>query len=149
MQIVRAKLNYTSLPMSGHIHFFTANQVIKTNGRLVMGAGNAKACLDAHPNIDLAMARLFQKYPHKLVHTVGSSLSYGFVGAFIVKDHWRRPADINLVIKATGQLEQLANDNPSYTFHLPFPPIGKGGLSEHEVYPIIQQLPDNVLVYKG
>lgn len=148
MQIINSKLDYKFLPMSGHIHLFTANQVIKSNGRLVMGAGNAKACLDAHPNMDLRMARLFQKYPHKLVHTVGSSQSYGFVGAFIVKDHWRRPADINLVIKATGQLEQLAKDNPSYTFHLPFPAIGKGGLSVNEVLPIIQQLPDNVLVYK-
>lgn len=149
MQIINSKLNYKSLPMSGHIHLFTANQVIKSNGRLVMGAGNAKACLDAHPNVDLAMAKLFKKYPDKLVHTVGSSQSYGFVGAFVVKDHWRRPADINLVIKATGQLEQLANNNPSYTFHLPFPAIGKGGLSVNEVLPIIQQLPDNVLVYKG
>lgn len=149
MKIIEEFLDYSKWPDEDNIHLFTANRVVKANGRLVMGAGNALACLRAHPNIDDSFGICVEHQPHDALHIVKLPNDYGYIGAFMVKNHWREPASTKLLTKAVAELNEVASSFENMTFHLPYPCIGYGGMQPKDVYEYIRRLPDNVLVYIG
>lgn len=61
---------------------------------------------------------------------VNSRLNYGA--------NWESP----------DKLTHIAAQKPNVTFHMNFPGIGYGGLTLNSILPIVDKLPNNVILYK-
>lgn len=139
--IINGKIKYGAGSYED-IQFATVNRVVKRNGQLVMGAGNAKACAEAYPSAP----RTFAKYLHKNRATV-LECDGRLLGALVTKDHFKDKSDLGKVIAAITDLHDLALEYDEYTLHVPYPAIGLGGLTREQLDPYVLALPDNVLVY--
>jgi hypothetical protein len=146
MKLINSLLNYPSELEPANIYLCTTNTTIKNNGELVMGRGNALAFAKAYPEAPRILANMLKKNPKPvlLIPVQGG----GGIGAFQTKEHWRNPSTIEIVQASTDKLAYYANKSPEWTFHLPFPAISNGGLTVEDILPIIEKLPNNVLVYK-
>ncbi len=142
----------------------TANAtVIYSSNKLVMGAGIAKQIKNAFPGIDKRMARWIDveiyKFSHSWYrgqhwkvyfpyHLLTPGLSEEKIGLFQVKDKYWQPARLDLIKESTRQLNTWLLEHPMATVHLNYPGIGFGKLSKVQVLPIIEALPDNVVVWE-
>ena len=141
--LIRSLIDYNAPHWtSNDIVFFTANQVVKANGHLVMGAGNAKAARDAVQGSALAFG---QSLGEKRVHVI--RFQGIWLGALVTKQHFKDPSDLEFVIKSLRELFKMAKRNPTKTFHVPYPAIGNGGLKRNQLDKYISQLPTNIKVY--
>lgn len=77
-----------------------------------------------------------------------SAMSYAKLAAFQTKYHWRNPSPIELVAYSISMLKKVAEENPNKSIHLPFPGIGNGGLNPFDVKPLLDNLPENVTVWR-
>ena len=68
--------------------------------------------------------------------------------AFQTKIHYKDKSPLDLVKKSVTRLKFLATLFDDCLFGLPFPAINNGGLTKEVVLPIIESLPDNVLVFE-
>lgn len=125
---------------------FTGNNVVKADGELVMGAGNALACKQAHPQAPRKFGGSLRIDPE--VHVDFHNMNGVSVGYFRTKNHWKYASTLEIVERSIKDLKQEALDNPDWTIKLPAPAIGYGGLAWEEVEPLLKDLPDNVWVYK-
>lgn len=137
----------------------TTNGVIGANG-LIMGRGSAGIAKHKYPGLPAEWATHVQRrhVAHKSEH--GEYFIYGLlwprtdspntkrVGAFQTKGHWRDPSRLDIIRYATTRLHSLAERLPNIQIFLLFPGIGNGQLTEKQVSPIIQPLPDNVTIWK-
>lgn len=137
------------------VFLVTTNAVLTRDHRLVMGAGIAKEALRRHPGLDRVWGdRLLSLF--EAVYDAGRLPVYGVLwptkgeklAAFQTKRHWKDKADPDLIANAAGQLRRVAERFPDKSFHLNFPGIGLGGLKEEDVLPLLESLPDNVVVWK-
>lgn len=142
MNLINKLINYKKVWGSKDVVFFTANQVVKRNGALVMGAGNAKAARDSVKGADMAFGK---KLGTKRVCTIKFKNIH--LGAFVTKTHFKGKSNINFVRLSIKVLYELATINPDWTFHLPYPAIGYGGLTREQLDPSMKCLPSNVLIY--
>ena len=60
----------------------------------------------------------------------------------------KQPADLDLIQYSTNLLGQIAMHHPNKIILLNYPGIGNGKLSQELVRPILEQLPNNVWIYK-
>lgn len=144
MILIKEKLNVPFVGRHNDVFLFTANSIVKSNGELVMGAGIAKSVRDSYKGIAKKFGSEIKKY---------RGIPYGIVwvdniGAFQTKIHYQDKSDLGVVELATAELLRLALANPTLTFHLNYPAINHGRLTIEEIQPIIDVLPDNVLIYK-
>jgi len=165
MKLINERLDYAQPRSYKDIVTFTANNVITKDGRLVMGAGAAKACLEAFPGVDKEIVKSmkfladkrnygFITTPTRLVNGLIDYEVTRFVGAFQTKRSYREPSTLEIIKNSVKILKKRATpphgfDVSMWTYHMNFPGIGLGGLREEDVLPIIEELPDNVFVYKG
>lgn len=160
MKLINEKLDYSKFYQPHQVVIFTANSTLTKNGRLVMGAGAAKECRDNFIDIDKAFGyRLRSLYKNLLksdrfyyIETIAKSLKHNNlvkVGAFQTKCDWRKKSPIDLIQASVKELKNVSVCNPTKEFHMNFPGINYGRLSVDRVTPIIEELPDNVFVYKG
>ena len=148
-------LNYPAPIPEKHVYLFTANKVVTKNG-LVMGRGNALAARTAYPKLPEVLGYLMSNPILDLENTSMLFIdapnvdtdSYGVIGAFFTKNHYKEPSSLDMVIANILDLKKTAEENESYTFHLPYPGCGLGGLTVEQLDPYMNQLPDNVIVYK-
>lgn len=127
------------------ILLFTSNATLNSRNQLVMGAGSA-----------LSFKILYPALPSLLGEKIKGEENYGCIilkelglGCFQTKRHWRDNSTLQIIQNSTNKLLFWIDEhNYERQIALPFPGIGKGGLSEEEVIPIISVLPDNVIVYK-
>lgn len=138
-------INVVGQPNS--LAIITTNAIVKNNGALVMGAGIAKTVRDSYPGID-------RQFGSWIKHNMDSDKVYGFlfnpdedIAIFQVKKHYADNADLGLIEHSTNMLKAVALEYPDSTFHLNYPGIGNGKLSIGDVQPIIERLPDNVVVW--
>ncbi len=122
------------------------NGTVKASGALVMGAGVAAQALERFLDLDKVLGR-----------SIGARGNLPFyyrdmysrrIFSFPVKRHWRRSADLELIRKSARDLAQVAGHpvHASETFYLPRPGCGNGRLLWSDVKPVIEFLPDNVIV---
>lgn len=142
MLLKQELLQYPKHIEGNQVYMFTGNRVVHRGG-LVMGGGNAFDCLRAYPYIN---KRFAQKLPSDK-HNLFVKQKDGFVGCMFTKNHYKDPSDLDTVIAAIKEFQIFASKRPHYTFHLPFPAVGLGGLSKEDLAEHIAELPDNVLVY--
>ena len=124
----------------------TTNSILNKKDELVMGAGVAKAAKELHSDLPKLFGEAI-----KAKAVVGS-----FYGMILVKDkfiafqtkiHWKDKSPIDVVKRSINMLERTALKYKDKTFGLPFPAITNGGMSVNIVLPMLQNLPDNVIVY--
>lgn len=124
----------------------TTNATVKANGELVMGAGVALQAKKRVPGIaekwgaDLRATRMENR-------AYGMMLKHGKYLAFQTKLFWRDKAKLHIIKHSAQALEKLARSCPDITFGLPFPGIGYGQLNPKDVLPLLESLPDNVIVF--
>lgn len=145
MILKHKRLFYKRGIVGKEIMMFTANSIVKDNGRLVMGAGCAKTVRDLYQGID-------KQFGDKIGS--GSEFNVTFVkwedqwiGAFQTKIDWRKPSPLYLVKDSIEKLSRIAQERPDWEFHLPCPAIAHGGRGVEEILPLLEVLPDNVVVY--
>jgi len=153
MHIINGLLNYSRHWELPHVLLFTGNSTITKRGAVVMGRGAAKQVRDTYPKIDVHIAEEIQKKPNPHlvwvnVHPTSFIPTDQWLGWFKVKNHWAEPAKIELITQSTQELKKFAELHSEMTFHMNYPGVGNGKLVEIQVSPIIQQLPDNVLIYR-
>lgn len=156
------------LPAYDHV-FVTTNSTIKSNGELVMGRGFAKSLADEMPFLPSSAGKAIWR--HEDIEKFGWDgfpINYGIIpyvysesihvdvhgrhhvnfGLFQVKHHWGEPAKQYLVEMATEMLSAYATHHYHMTFAVNFPAIGNGNLDYDDIFPIINELPDNVDVWQ-
>ncbi len=129
---------------------FTSNGVIRKDGRLVMGAGVAKAFRDRFSYLDAEAAKCVETNGNccQLIGDWNTGNRLIPIVAFPTKHHWRNPSDIKLIEKSVNELIVLADTNGWKTIYLPAPGVSNGGLSwENEVKPLlIKKLDDRFII---
>lgn len=117
------------------IRCVTTNGIVKRNGELVMGRGNALQATQRYPQL----SRILGSY----VETSGNMVYYleqFNVASFPVKHNWRDKADIELIKKSCHQLNALLNNLGRFAV-LPRPGCSNGRLYwERDVKPVISQI---------
>jgi len=124
-------------------HFlFTANNVIKRNGALVMGAGIAKQVRDRFPGIDLVAGKEVSRAGSQYGVILGKK-----IGLIQTKYHWKDKSPMELICHSVSKLRAIALSRSTERFDLTLPGCGHGGQSYNAVLPFISELPDNVHVW--
>lgn len=124
----------------------TTNSILNTKGELIMGAGVALEAKKRFPELPriygdkIDKLGLFGKDYYLLQHNN--------LIAFQTKRHYKDKSPIELVKRSTQRLKFLATLFDDSIFGLPFPAVQNGGLSKDMVLPIIECLPNNVLVFE-
>jgi len=141
-------LKYKIKWKSPDVYLFTANNVIKTNGALVMGAGAAKEVRDAWKGVDLLLGEKIARFCGGDYGLISATINkHQVIAAFQTKRQYNQPAIYDVVRKSTKALDKFARKFPQLVFHLNYPAIGLGKLDQSRIYDIIKVLPDNVLIY--
>jgi hypothetical protein len=124
-----------------YIRCITTNGFIKQNGQAVMGRGCAAEACRLYPG---AALRLGQEI--KIKGNVCIWINTGLL-TFPVKHNWWEKADLELIAKSAQRLNYIARYMITDKWYiLPRPGCGNGSRSWDEVRPILEGLPDNVLV---
>lgn len=146
MIIVNEGLTYpVSISPNKNVYFFTANSTLTKEGCLVMGVGCAKAVRDTYNGIDKLFGEKVgakEEFNLEFINYKGV-----WIGAFQTKIHWRKLSPLYLVQDSIDKLKRISEERPSWAFHLPCPAISHGGLNKDEVLPLLEALPDNVIIY--
>lgn len=129
-----------------NIFFATTNNVVKKDGNLVMGGGNALALAQIAPELPALFGKKVKQIKGDY-YILFERLLNGYFGAFQSKRHYKDTSDIELIRTGAAYLNYHASEYPYFTFHLPVPGIGLGGLKRDEVIEIFKPLPNNVILY--
>ena len=123
----------------------TTNSTLTKSGALVMGKGAALQAKQRFPYID-DICGCQIKQEGLVLKTYGLLVILPNFGIFQVKKHWSERASLDLIRRSATDLRYLAQDAPYYKFRMNFPGIGAGGLTRDQVEPLLQDLPDNVII---
>ncbi len=143
----------------------TTNATINERGGLVMGAGIARQARDRFCGLDKALAQQIKaqaqastpfeykgrRYrvlapPYHLL--VSPRWPERKLGIFQVKMRFYLPASLDLVAESTRELLLWCAQHPGATVHLNFPGIGNGRLRRGDVLPVVEALPDDVIIWE-
>lgn len=132
------------------LFLFTSNPIVNQKGLAVMGRGIAKQLADKYPDIQkdfgkwLQVPRERSVYPCEVIGTYDRQT----VGYFMVKDHWKSAARLDIILESVRDMIDSNMVNQFQRIDLNFPGIGNGKLNKADVLPIITLLPDNVHVWE-
>lgn len=124
----------------------TTNSTLNKKNQLVMGAGNAKQAKELVPELPDVFGK-------QVIQGCGDGRFYGLLRhgkyfALQTKLHWRDNSPMWVVERSLYKLNLAAIKHPDKIFGIPFPAINHGRLKESDVLPLLEVLPDNVIVYK-
>lgn len=122
---------------------FTANSVVKRDGSLVMGAGNAKQVRDMFDGLDKRLGHKVKRIRKYFI----ISDSETKVFALQTKLHYKDNSPIDLVEESCQALRVHAENNPDQLFAVPCPGVNHGGLSVEDVMVFLEKMPDNVYIW--
>lgn len=136
----------------------TTNRSVTKDGLAVMGRGMALEAALRFPTIRQDFGKkLLERGSNIHVTTIGH---YGnpnkpvYVGCFMVKDHWKEPAKLELIRDSAFYLaDTLITLNNVWNYgvdrvDLNFPGIGNGKLKREDVLPLLECLPDYVHIWE-
>lgn len=142
------KKRYGNMWAAPGVHVVTTNSYINAAGELVMGRGAAKEATLIHPGVQHIAGRL-------ILYRCGRGGVYGFIppeetmpiGLFQVKRHFKSKAELSIISASAAMLCEWAA-GIKRSIHLNYPGIGNGGLDIEVVEPLLEELPDNVYVWR-
>lgn len=117
----------------------TTNGMVRKDGCAVMGRGCALEAKSQHPGIDRVLGRLLRDFGNH-VHI----LKHGLL-SFPVKHTWYEEADLELIARSVTELQAMTALAHS-TIVIPRPGCGNGRRTWAEVKPLLEVLPDTVMV---
>jgi hypothetical protein len=114
----------------------TTNDVIKKDGRAVMGAGIALQAAQRFPDLPLLLADGLKKYGNQLLYYPNWNLF-----TFPTKYDWKMPSDLALIERSAIQLASflLQEDYAYLRVIMTKPGCGHGKLSWAQVEPILNR----------
>lgn len=134
------------------IRCITTNGMVKNNGTCVMGRGCAREAAKRYPSLPKMLGSHIKQHGN----VVGWFFPEGGpplilscpILSFPVKHKWMEPADSELISLSAKKLDIFARDaaGSDTIFLLPRPGCGNGQLKWEDVKPLLEFLPDNVLV---
>lgn len=128
------------------LFLITTNSKV-VNGKLVMGAGIALEAERRYNGLNLALGRRISNLGvYGLL--VSERWPESKLGAFQTKLDPKDPSPLWLIHYSALMLDRFIRENPVLMVHLNFPGIGYGGRTPREVMPLIEFLPDNVVVWE-
>jgi len=118
--------------------------VITRGGRLVMGAGAARALAHRFSGLADEFGRLVRlsgvfRGDHWVYGLVVTTYRGYLVGAFQTKGHWRDPSSLDLVRFSASKLGRYLEANPDIRVHMAYPGIGLGGLGQEDVSRVLEE----------
>ncbi len=124
----------------------TTNSFLTSECKLVMGRGAALQLKRKEPGIDMIFGKL-------VFDTCGHLGRYGLLfheryGIAQVKYRFNEKADLELITYSMNMLKETAKPNRDSRYNINFPGIGYGGLSKDEVMPILERLPNNIIIWE-
>jgi hypothetical protein len=133
---------WTRYGLDDEVILVPTNSTLKTTNELVMGAGAALHATWKEPDIATRFGR-------KLMETNSLILwdEAWDIWGFQSKYHWKDDSDLDLITSSVNMLNYLALSYPLATFNLCWPGIGFGKLTKATTKPILDNLPDNVVVW--
>lgn len=118
----------------------TTNGYIKKSGECVMGRGCAREAVDRYPGIQRKLASWIREGGNHVYWL------YHDLITFPVKHNWWEKADLDLIKKSTGELQEIGKFLPTATFVIPRPGCGNGKLQWVDVKPVLSVLSDRYKV---
>lgn len=119
----------------------TTNGIVKSDGRLVMGAGVALAFANKWPELSRDLGG-FVEDEGNIVNYV-EYLNCPMIISFPTKHHYREGSDIGLIKRSALQLMEIIEEFQLSRVYLPRPGTGLGKLSWETVRKAISSLLDN------
>lgn len=126
---------------------FTANSVLTKDGRLVMGAGNAKVVRDKFKGIDKRLGEVINGCKNPETYLIVKDTDTN-IFALQTKVDWKDKSPLGLVKASIRYLKVLTERKPNRLFAVPYPAISHGGLTKDVLVRYIEELPDNVYIYE-
>lgn len=141
------------------IRCITTNGMVKRDGTCVMGRGCAREAAKKYPELPKLLGvsirnngnilRVFPNLGARMWAVAGADDNKNIgdhIIAFPVKHKWMEPADPLLIVASAETLARVARKDPDTIFLLPRPGCGNGQLDWKDVKPLLEFMPDNVLV---
>jgi hypothetical protein len=136
---------------------FTSNGIVRRDGKLVMGAGVAKAFRDRLPGLDAKAGLAVRKSgnvcqiistPIIKIEKKNISVPVNVV-AFPTKNHFKDDSDIDLIMRSSRRLMELIEEHKWQYVALPRPGCQNGNLSWNFVREKIEKVLDKrvIIVY--
>ena len=116
----------------------TTNNVIKSNGELVMGKGIAAEAAAIWPWLPKHAADML--YARTRPHDDYHFLLLGPVALLQTKRDWKDKSDLALIHNGLLDLKDFCSHFPKVGVYMPCPGIGNGGLSIDEVKPLLEEI---------
>lgn len=129
----------------GYVICITTNGMVRKDGHLVMGRGNALEAMQRMPGIALALGSAVQRGGNK-IYSFDKGRRGPRVLTFPTKHKFYEKSDLKLIRQSALRLCEIAKKHPNVKFILPRPGCGNGGLKWPTVKPVISMLPDNVSI---
>lgn len=133
------------------LYVFPANATLDRHGDLVMGAGAALTFKKQWPALPRRLGKKLQleESPREygILEPTYLCQSEQRIAALQTKRHWRDPSDLELVKRGIDAL-WLWTYYDNVDVHLAYPGIGRGGLDEQVVRPLLERLPKNVTIWR-
>lgn len=129
----------------------TTNPIARKDGGIVMGRGIAKEMATKYPKAPYDFAEALAHCDYMDANTGEFAVYDGqIVGWFMVKSHWRLPAELTIIEDSLVHLILAHEAHKLYRrIDLNFPGIGNGKLGRDKVLPLLEKyLPDNVHVWE-
>jgi hypothetical protein len=128
----------------------TTNGTIKKNGEAVMGRGCAAEAKKLMPSLPADLGSHIRERGNIVMQPMGGDDAYeeACLWTFPVKHNWWEKADLELIRKSALRLKTIAKNSKGFTFILPRPGCGNGGLRWKDVKVVLEEvkLPRNVWV---
>ena len=124
---------------------FTTNGVVKSNGRLVMGAGIALQARDRFPDLDLKLGKLVIQYGNRPMRVI--KVGKTSIVSFPTKDNFKFPSKLELIIKSAQFLFQMTDKFEWQKVVMPPPGCGLGKLNWQEVRKELSFLDNRFIIY--
>lgn len=127
------------------VFMITTNPIRRKDGAVVMGRGIALEAKTRFPSLPYDFGDALERSPTPIGYIGdynGTSVYW-----FMVKDHWRNPASLEIIKDSVEMLDYYYGFTDERV-DLNFPGIGNGHLSREEVLPLLQSLPNNIHIWE-
>ena len=141
--MLELKINLWDISDEDGVKAITTNGVIDKQGKLVMGAGIAKAAAIRYPGLPLILADLLKIHGNIPFYVA----EYNII-SYPTKHNWRSPSSLKLIEQSAYILLKRIEEEELKHVFLPRPGCSLGGKDwETEVKPLIEPiLPDTVTI---
>jgi hypothetical protein len=134
------------------LFLITTNPIVRKDGAAVMGRGIALEAKSRFPELPYKYAKRLALLsemlgPYNYCDVIDKFAGQS-VGFFMVKDHWKEPAKLDIISNSVDELYNWLQDDCLGRVDLNFPGIGNGKLKREDVLPLLERLPNNVHVWE-